>query len=186
MKALLLMSLLIAGPAFAQEANEVFLDATYLGAPTEWCPADKGVPLVVTMDGPNVVEVSEVRPKRMRVRRGSSREELAFGSKKFDEAAPVIGRLSAEFRACQSPWKENRWDGHWRVTASDGLEIDSGILEEYREYFRYFPSVKSVYENQKIYSSEIRYLDLGDRVIFTKSQPETTFTQTFSAESNQE
>jgi hypothetical protein len=186
LKALLLMALLTAGSAAAQEANEVFLDATYLGAPTDWCPAAAGVALVVTMEGPNIVEVSAERPKSMTVRRGSSREEFAFGSKKFDETAPVIGRLSAEFRDCQSPWKQLRWAVRWRVTASDGAEIDSGTVEEYRNSFRYFAAVKRLFNGHRIHSSEIRYIDFGDRVLFTKGPPEATFTQTFAAEAYKE
>jgi hypothetical protein len=181
LKALLVMSLLTAGSAAAQETNEVFLDATYLGAPTDWCPADAGVPV----DGPNIVEVSSERPKTLRVRRGTSIETFHFGSKRFDETAPVIGRFYADLRMCQNPWEEIPWAGSWRVTRSDGTEIESGDLDNFRGSFNYHP-VKTGVVGHKLSMSELEYSVFGDRVIFTKGRPEYTFTQTFAAEAEKE
>ncbi|MGB5558516.1 MAG: hypothetical protein WBN04_10950, partial [Paracoccaceae bacterium] len=79
MKALFLASVLAAGSAAAQETNQVLLDATYLGAPTEWCPVDAGVPLVVKMDGPDIIEGPKAWPRTVKVNRGGTVSRVVTG-----------------------------------------------------------------------------------------------------------
>ena len=172
LRILVLMSLL-AMPVSAQEANEIIYRATYLGAPTEWCPTGDGVPVILSIDGPDIFEVSTEKANWVRERRGGEgRVERAFVGKKFDEGAKTIGRLGGEFRACQNPWR-SRWKGAWHVTGSTG-EIASGTYDEnWAPQFR-FPPVERAYERatRKSSQSATRFLALGDRTFFTHGEPE--------------
>ena len=177
----------VGGPVAAQEANEVFLDATYLGAPTDWCPADAGVPVVIKMDGPDIIPTPDDWPRMVRVRRGgrisyagSEENTHSLQRRLFD--TEVIGRFSAEFRVCQDPWNTPRVEGHWRLRASDGSELDAGDLVggPWPGYFTlpFFHPVDAF--------SDVYYAKIGDRAFFTASRPNVTTSQTFAAGTDEE
>lgn len=175
----------VGGSVAAQEANEVFLDATYLGAPTDWCPADAGVPMVIKMDGPDIITTPEDWPRTMRVRRGGRigitfREETnPWLRDTFD--TEVVGRFSAEFRACQDPWSTPRVEGRWRLKASDGSELDAGDLDDALPGHLGLPFFRRVGAFSDVYNAKI-----GDRAFFTASRPNVTTSQTFAAGTDKE
>ena len=184
-----IISALAAGSAAAQEVNEVFLDASYLGAPTEWCPADKGVPLVVKMDGPDIVEGPKNFPKTVKERKGTSvrivdGENTASFMRPGVLAAPdapVIGRFSAEFQTCDSAWRSGQVTGHWRVIGTDGSNIGSGAFENenvgsfHQPFFRKFSGL-----------SDATHATFGDQRFFTAGRPETKITEMFLAKPGKE
>ncbi len=175
-KLAVLMGLLAAGMAGAEDTNEVHLEATYLAAPTSWCAADQGVPVVVKMDGPDVIEGPEKWPRQIRVRRGGEAVDVDAHGEDIDATAPVIGRFSADLRACQNPWFTYQTDGRWRLLARDGSEIDSGEIEG-TSFFGLSPP----FFRKVGLESEAMYARFDDRVLFTKSRPEVTYSQTFAA-----
>ena len=178
----------VGGSVAAQEANEVFLDATYLGAPTEWCPADAGVPVVIKMDGPDIFATPEDWPRTVRVRRGgqvssvSSEEHIiSFERDRDDFHTRVIGRFSAEFRGCQNLSGTPRVEGRWRLKANDGSELDAGDLDEAWLGHFSLPFFESAGAGLSIY-----YAKIGDRAFFTASRPNVTTSQTFAAGTDEE
>jgi hypothetical protein len=175
------------GPVAAQETNEIFLDATYLGASTDWCPADAGVPVVIKMDGPGIIPTPENWPSSVRVRHGG--RTLVVGSEEYTRSlqqrrvfdTDVIGRFSAEFQACQNPWGMDRVEGHWRIKASDGSALAAGALDLRRHGYsnlRFFLRANP--------SSDIHYAKFGDQTFFTASLPNVTTSQTFAAGTDKE
>jgi hypothetical protein len=183
-------SLLAAGSAAAQEANELFLDATYLGAPTEWCIATAGVPMTVKMDGPNIIKGPDEFPRTVRERRGSSVRVInGANTASFhhteDLAGPnaeVSGRFSAEFRTCFSPWSAAIATGTWRLSGNDGSDMDSGSFENETLFLPiYFPFFRPVSG-----TSNAHFAQFGDRLLYTASEPRVTTTQTFLAEPDKE
>lgn len=149
-----LVPLLAAGSATAQPANEVSLHAAFLSAPTEWCPAEKGVPVLLSADGPEVhasanfqqsaivrirrggvgteeVEVSPLEIDELRSGRGVERVSTTRLYPRVEEAEP-LGRLSATFRICETFWSKEITSGVWTITAPDGTVVRSG--ETSRKY----------------------------------------------------
>lgn len=178
----------VGSSAAAQENNEIFLDATYLSAPTDWCPADAGVPVVIKMDGPDIFATPEDWPRTVRVRRGgevstvASEEYTISLERDRDEFhTRVIGRFSAEFRACQDPWSTPRVKGHWRLRANDGSELDTGDLDDARLGRFNLPFFRSAGARLNIY-----YAKIGDHVFFTAGLPNVTTSQTFAAGTDKE
>lgn len=189
-KAPLLTSLLAAGPATAQEANKVFLDATYLGAPTDWCPVDAGVPLVVKMDGPDIIERPKAWPRTVTVNRGGMVSQVVTGENTESFKRPedfegpnakVIGRFSAEFRTCHSAWRNPRPTGSWRLTATDSGELVSGTFEDY-----IFGGLHPPFFRRVGGATKGHFARFGDQQFFTAGELETTITQTFAAEPDKE
>lgn len=187
---LILGSLFAADSTAAQEANQVFLDATYLGAPTDWCAADAGVPMVVKMDGPDIIEGPKAWPRKVTVNRGGNvqivhtGENTASFNRPEDFSGPiakVIGRFSAEFRTCHSAWSSPRLTGRWRMTATEGGDLSSGTFEDERNFSFNLPLFTPVSG-----LSQIRYAKFGDQTLFTMGRPETIITQTFAAEPDKE
>jgi hypothetical protein len=178
----------VGGSVAAQEANEVFLDATYLGAPTDWCPADAGVPLVIKMDGPDIITTPKDWPRTVRVRRGG-KTSVVVGSEEYtrslqrrrDFDTEVIGRFSAEYRVCQDPWSTPRVEGRWRLKASDGSELDAGDLDDAWFGLSSLPFFRRVSTFSDGYFAKI-----GDRVFFTADSPNVTTSQTFAAGTDKE
>jgi hypothetical protein len=187
--AALVGSLLTAGSASAQEANEVLLGAAYLGAPTDWFPADAGVPLVVKMDGPDIIKGPKEFPRMVTERRGSSvrvisGEFTASFNHSEDFVGPnaeMIGRFSAEFRTCLSPWSTPSATGTWRLSGNDGVDLDSGAFENESLFLIYLPFFRSVSG-----PSNAHYAEFGDRLLFTAGSPKITTTQTFLAKPDKE
>jgi hypothetical protein len=189
-QAALLASLLAAGPADAQEASDVFLDATYLAAPTDWCPANAGVPMVVKMDGPDIIKGPKQFPRRVTVNKGGSVSEVFTGAdtgslnNSDDLAGPnaeVIGRFSAKFQGCVSAWDTTHITGTWQLSGSDGSDKESGSFENERIYGFDLPLFRNVSG-----PSKARYAQFGDRLLFTAGDPKVTITQTFLAEPDKE
>ena len=118
-----------AATASAQEAGTVHLDVAFLAAPTGWCPADKGLPMTASMDGPDVIRGPGDFPRGVTVRRGSEvtyvdGENTNSFAKDEDFAGPnaeVIGRFSAEFQSCFSAFGDNRASGSWTLVGLDGV-----------------------------------------------------------------
>lgn len=182
-------SLFAAGCAVGQEASEMFLDATYLAAPTDWCPANAGVPMVVKMDGPDIIQGPSTFPRKVVERRGSSvrvitGENTGSFNRPEDFAGPnaeVIGRFSAEFQTCFDPWSTPLATGTWRLSGIDGSDMESGSFENESLFPIYSPFFSSVAG-----SSIAHYAQFGDRLLFTAGQPVPTITQTFLAQPDKE
>ncbi len=189
-KAFLLASLAGAGSAIAQDDNQVFLDATYLGAPTDWCAAHAGIPTIVKMDGPDIVAGPTDFPRRVRVNSGGKVRDVVIGeyigsfNHSSDFAGPhatVIGRFSAEFQICFSVWDTPRATGNWHLMGKDGSEEESGAFENEHVSSMYLPFFRGVSG-----LSEPHYAQFGDRRLFTATRPKTTTTQTFAADPDKE
>ncbi len=186
----LVASLHAAGPAASQDVSEVFLDATYLGAPTDWCPIDAGVPMVVKMDGPDIIKGPKQFPRKVTVNKGGSVSEVYTGAdtdslnNADDLAGPnaeVIGRFSAEFQGCVSAWNTTSITGTWRLSGGDGSDKESGSFENESIYGFDLPLFRNVSG-----PSKARYAQFGDRLLFTAGEPKVTITQTFLAEPDKE
>ena len=172
--------LLAAGSALADGDNDVFLDATYLAAPTEWCPAEEGVPVVVQMDGPDVIEGPAEWPRKIRVRRGGAAVEVDAIGEDIEANAPVIGRFSANFRGCQTPWTVPRVSGVWKLMNESGSVIETG------EFTSGWSLAGQTLFRRVNRTSKSHFADLGDRVFYTAVEPEIMTNQTFAAETDEE
>lgn len=190
MKALLLAFLFATGSVAAQEPNTVFLDATYLGAPTDWCTAEAGVPLVVKMDGPDIVEGPKAWPRTVKVFRGGELQIVHTGENTASfirpddfvgASAEVIGRFSAEFRTCHSAWHSPRLSGTWSVTTTDGGDLGSGSFEDDPSRSLHLPFFSPLGGPSKVH-----FARFGEQRFFTADQPATEITQTFAARSDKE
>lgn len=187
-KAVLLVPCLAAGSTAAQDANQIFLNATYLAHPTDWCPPTVGVPLVVKMDGPDIVKGPKDWRRTIIVNKGGKVSESVTGARieslirpeDFEgQGAQVIGRFSADFRVCLSVWGRSGPAGSWRLNSINGEELSSGTFEGSlagRLYPAFFHQVRG--------TSKAYYVRFGDHLLFTASKP--TITQTFAAEPEKE
>lgn len=178
-----------AGMAAAQQGNEAFLDATFLAAPTDWCPADTGIPMVVKMDGPNIIEGPQTLPRQVRERRGASVRTIhSLDTASFNNPedfigpnAKVVGRFSAEYRTCFSPWTIPTATGSWQLSGNDGSDMEAGVLEDEVITDFNFPFFRSVAG-----SSNARSAQFGERLLFTAGAPDFTTTQMFLAKTDKE
>lgn len=180
-----------AGPAFAKDVVGLVLDVTYLAAPTDWCPADAGVPMTVKMDGPDIIRGPSEVPRKVLERRGGSLSitHIAENTASFNRSdafegpnAEVIGRFSAEFQACFSAIEASLATGTWSVTGPDGREIATGVLESEPLGFPLSaPFFQPVSGPVKAY-----YTQIGDQLLFTPSKPDPKTSQTFLAEPDKE
>lgn len=169
MKALAVIGALVAGPAVADAANVVRLHAAYLDAPTDWCAADAGVPIVMTIDGPDLfvgVPLSE-QPTAVKVRRGGSdvqRVEVGrtdptelitrYGTEGVHSSTSTtsvnvtpasvtpVGRFMAEVQVCQSLWPRERDEMAWRVVAADGRVAAEGRTSVRVDQFAVFDTFR--------------------------------------------
>ena len=180
-----------AGPAVAKDAGGVLLDVTYLAAPTDWCPADAGVPMTVKMDGPDIIRGPSEVPRKVLERRGGSLSitHTAENTASFNRTdtfegpnAEVIGRFSAEFQACFSAIEASLATGAWSVTGPDGREIATGVLENEALGFPLSaPFFQPVSGPVTAY-----YAQFGEQLLFTSREPEPKTSQTFLAEPDKE
>lgn len=187
----LMLGLSITGAmAVAQDASTVQLDVAFLAAPTDWCPADKGVPMTVSMDGPDIIRGPQDFPRGVTVRRGS---EVTFvdgeNTNSFIRAedfvgpnAEVIGRFSAEFQSCFSAFGDNRASGAWKLVGLDGVVSETGTFEdEYLSFSLSGPFFRPVSGSPKAY-----YAKFGEDRLFTAARPVAETKQTFLAEPDKE
>ncbi|WP_306114307.1 MULTISPECIES: hypothetical protein [unclassified Roseovarius] len=187
MKTLLLASLLVADSATAQDVNQVFLSATYLGAPTDWCPTDAGVPVIVEMDGPDIIRGPQEPLKIVRERTGGKVKRVLTGEHtgslwNYVEAdQTVIGRFTAEFQACYSLWHDKRVTGGWRLVGPEGVALDTGEFKDMRVFDFHLPFFRSAPG-----PSPIHFANFGNRFLHAVNRPEITITQTFAAEPDKE
>jgi hypothetical protein len=178
-----------AGSVAAQEVDTIVLDATYLGAPTDWCPADAGVPLIVKMGGPKIIKGPKDFPRLVKERRGGSLRvvdgsNIASFNRAKDVSGPnaeVIGRFSAEFRTCLSAWDNPRATGTWRLMSIEGQEVASGTFEDEFVTSMHFPLFSLVAG-----TSDARFAKFGDRVLFTAGKPKVTINQVFLTDPDKE
>ncbi len=181
------LALLIATPAFASEVDAVHVHAEFLSVPTEWCSADEGVPLVVTMDGLEIVEGPDALPATVTVRRGGQSSMTTDGrnTASFWNNAKigttVIGRFSAEFRTCHNLWSIDTASGTWRFEPQDGSGPITDTFEDVSVPNMYLPFFRSVPG-----PSRAQYAEFGGRRFFVAESPNVTTTQTFAAESDKE
>ena len=147
MRTLAAIGALVGSAALADEANVVRLHAAHLDAPTEWCAADSGVPVIMSIDGPELfvsVPLAE-QPSAVKVRRGGNevqRVEVGrkdptelvtrFGNEGTHSSTSTtsvntrpsnvtpVGRLEAKVLVCQSMWPRERDQMSWRVVDADG------------------------------------------------------------------
>lgn len=185
--AVLLWTASSAGFATAQ----VLVDATYLAAPTDWCPATAGVPMRVKMDGPDIIRGPGALPRVVRERRGndlsithSGENTASFNSPDLFDGAKgeVIGRFSTEFQTCLSAFGGNRATGAWTLTGPDGVTLETATFEgEALGLAINLPFFRPVAGPVEIY-----YAQFGDRVLFTADKPEAMTSQRFLAEPDKE
>ncbi len=179
-----------AHPAAAQADNTVNLDATYLGAPTDWCPSNAGVPLVVTMDGPDIVEGPKGWPKRVKVTKGGQVSNTISGENTTGFIQPedyqgpfakVVGRFSAEFRVCHSAWSALRLTGSWRLSSRDGGQALSGNFKDMSSIGLtppfFLPAGGTV---------KAEFAKFGDATFFTAGRIKTNITENFAAKPDKE
>lgn len=172
-------------PAVSKAGERLALDVSYLAAPTDWCAADAGVPMLVTMDGPDIIRGPEDFPREVKVRRGSELTvvdgENIIAFNRADEFAgqntEVIGRFSAEFQSCLSAFGDNIASGTWTLKDGDGVIVDSGMIEDQHlaipmsaPFFRPVSGPTPTY-----------YAEFGGRLLFTAVRPEAETQQTFLA-----
>jgi hypothetical protein len=189
--AALLSSLLAAGSAVAEGSGGVVLDVAFLAAPTDWCPATAGVPMRVTLDGPDIIRGPGEMPRRVRERRGtevsithSGETTASFNNPGLFDGAKgeVIGRFSTEFEMCLSAFGSNRATGAWTLTGPDGLTLETATFENEAVGFPFsVPFFRPVAGPVEIYHAQF-----GDRVLFTAGKPEATTSQRFRAEPDKE
>lgn len=124
---------LVAGLALfgtsATAENVVKLHASYLDAPTPWCSADEGVPIAITMDGPDVggTLASKFYVTQLR---GTERRQVEIPPPEgySEPTSAYTGRFGARMEICDNFWKSNPADVEWQVV--DGAEVlDSGTYE---------------------------------------------------------
>lgn len=185
--AAVVLGLLLHGEAAAEEVSDLSLDVTYLATPTDWCPADAGVPMRVAMVGPDIIRGPGELPRKVVERRGgrldithSAENTASFNRPDTFEGpnAEVIGRFSAEFQACLSALDAGRATGTWRLTGPDGLELETGALENEGLAFSIaVPFFRPVGGPLTAY-----YAQFGERLLFTAGKPESKTKQTFLAE----
>ena len=149
-------------------ADPVTVRERFLDAPTEWCPADRGIPVVVEMRGLVVHEPAPPEAQRnwIGVRRGSERRITTFDDRspssdavrvrRGAEAVGVLtgrntetveefqrlGTLHIDGRRCASivHW-DNPSEILWRVVDDDGTIVQSGTTERWS--WRYYIQVMS-------------------------------------------
>jgi hypothetical protein len=175
-----------AAAASAQDAGTVHLDVAFLAAPTEWCPADKGLPMTASMDGPDIIRGPGDFPRGVTVRRGSEvtyvdGENTISFARDEDFVGPnaeVIGRFSAEFQACFSAFGDNRASGGWAVEGLDGVVAETGTFED--EYL--FLSLSVPFFQPVAGSPKAHYAKFGDFRLFTAARPVAETKQIFLAE----
>jgi hypothetical protein len=187
--AIVLASVSITGAtATAEDAATVHLDVAYLAAPTDWCSADQGVPMTVTMNGPDIIRGPEDFPRGVTVRRGG---EVSYIDGEHTDSfvrpddfvglnAEVIGRFSAEFQSCFSAFGGNRADGTWTLQGPDGPVVQTGSIED-----DYLSSPLSVPFFRAVTvggSSKAYYAKFGEDRLFTAVRPVAETKQTFLAE----
>lgn len=178
---------LIASPSKAEGTNEVFLHTTFLAASTDWCPADAGIPVVVEMDGPDIIKgpsdwpttVRERSAGRIRNIHNGERTRSHWHEEKVDYTH--IGRFSVEFQFCHNMWDYAHVTGTWRLSANDGSEMHSGILEDDT-----FPGFHIPFFSPVAGQSKVQYAKFGEQRFFTPSVPQIRKTQRFLAEPNKE
>lgn len=189
----LMLGLSITGAmAVAQDASTVQLDVAFLAAPTDWCPADKGVPMTVSMDGPDIIRGPQDFPRGVKVRRGS---EVTFvdgeNTNSFVRAedfvgpnTEVIGRFSAEFQSCFSAFGGNRASGTWTLLGLDGAIVETGAIEDESMSL---PSSALFFRPVAVGgSSKAYYAKFGEDRLFTAARPVAETKQTFLAEPDKE
>lgn len=182
--------MIFCGPAFAQDTSAVLLNVTFLPAPTDWCPADAGVPMAVTMDGPDIIQGPEDLPRTVKVRRGSdvtfvNGENINSFNRAEDFIGPsadVIGRFSAEFQSCFSAFGDNRANGKWTLKSLDGAIADSGPIED---QFLYFPLNQPFLERMAGPSGAYS-IKFDDRRLYVAGGQDVQTTQIFRAEPDKE
>lgn len=140
--------------SLAAEDGVVTMHERILAAPTIWCPANAGVPVVFSVDGPDVhienlrenrynsvivrrgnadrqlVDVGPISSVEIRRRRGTQIETLDtrnFSAIDQRDADLIpLGRLSFEMNVCQSLWSTSYVSGFWKIVAEDGSVARSG------------------------------------------------------------
>ncbi|MEF3046038.1 hypothetical protein [Pseudotabrizicola sp. L79] len=189
--AALMACLMPAGAAMAQEAEAVVLDVSYLAAPTDWCPADAGVPMIVAMNGPDIIKGPSETPRKVRERRGGqvsithSGQNTAAFHRAGDFSGPkaeVIGRFAAEFRACLGALDRPRATGAWRVVGPDGAEVEAGVLADAPLDLPLFvPFFQPVAGPAQAYMAQF-----DDRLLYAAEKPAPQANQTFLAKPDKE
>lgn len=153
--------------AHAQERDVVHLHARFLDTPTQWCPADKGVPIVETMDGPDVKGfIPRERNHFVRIRRGTSGlndDEQTKDDAFYKTQSPASsGRFHAKANICFSLYGSDG-SGEWEVR--DGSKIISkGVFQTgdiQRTNMKRWRSPVPYFEYNRVH-----YFELDDEVIF--------------------
>ena len=152
------------------------MHATYLAAPTDWCPASEGVPLVIAMDGPDIINGPDDWPPKVRVRRAGEPGDTQINGDRIDLDGPVIGRFSAKLRGCQSPWRHLHLDGTWTLADANGSPLKSGVVKEYwgQPTLLFFRRINR--------SSDAYFAKIGEDLLYAPERPQVTATQMFTAE----
>ena len=129
MRAAVIICALAAGAVQAEDADVVVLHTRFLAEPTEWCPADKGVPAIETMDGPNVEGfLKPGRNSEVRVRRGAAvgtvEEDTSYEALQRTQSPAVSGRFYARTQTCVSFYGSDG-SGTWEIRDGDTVLAES-------------------------------------------------------------
>lgn len=185
---------LLPGPASGEagDGDVVKIHVAYLDGPTEWCPADAGVPAVMTADGPavfvgvEIAERSEVEVRRgvgitervevgrpsvsqTRIRRGVDTQIVRWPFRRTDEAT-LLGRLRVDIEFCQSFASQAVSSGTWRILAPDGTVVRTGNVEQ-----RYMDT----WHSHPLFGYFRRFpagIELGGQKVIVMREPETVRT----------
>ncbi|MEM9707278.1 MAG: hypothetical protein AAF871_00680 [Pseudomonadota bacterium] len=149
MHAILCAGLLAAPLPALADGNTMIVVATYLTGETEWCPAERGIPVRLSVDGPDVRVIDKVKlgTGRYVERRGVERTVLQRDPRKAPGAEEIvanspIGRFIGEFEICDSLFR-SRGSATWSVkrdgstlAGETGARITLGTLVYGAPYFR--------------------------------------------------
>jgi hypothetical protein len=186
LRAILVTSFLAASPVYAEAADRMKIGLSYLATPTDWCPANAGVPIAVTVDGPDIIRGPGDRRRGVTVRRGSevtyidgeNTNSFARDEDFVGPNAEVIGRFAAEFQSCFSAFGDNRASGSWKLVGLDGAVSETGTFED--KYLSF--SLSGTFFRPVAGSPKAYYAKFGEFRLFTAVRPVDETKQTFLAE----
>ena len=172
-------------------SQEVTVRETFLDAPTEWCPPDFGVPVIVSVEGlvihayepyptrrtlvavrrggaPRDVQAIEAVPgDRVRVRRGVEGRDVPPFSVNAEEQLQRIGVMSAEGHLCVGPRDRREGDVAWRIRDEAGAVVIEGRARSPLWWWHVSPEGAGTYPTR---------LGIGDAQFVVAERPRITVT----------
>lgn len=166
LKRLAVILSVFASPSHADEFDTILLNVTYLTQTLAWCAESRGVPMVIETRIPNIVGVTQERPKQVRERRGTLGTHVHNFTRKFSGYSNVIGALEIKLQACQELFGYTSMSGEWLLKGQGGSAIQSGSFGRKFVRFRFEAAEMSGQEGQ-LSEPRIHFLTL-DGITFFK------------------